>query len=327
MLIFVKKEYPKSIYKVINMPFVVKKFYAKEKIKLFLFLMRERGLSQKEAQRVISKGRVFVNGEPFVKTGGFIEGEFELVEFEPMTKGLKPIIEEEHFVVFDKPTGLLVHPQNRHTPYTLIDELRYQYGKEANITHRIDQETSGIVLCAKSKQAEIDIKFLFENRLIQKSYLAFVHGHFKHHMEIDAPLLTTKHRHTNIRNLVIIDDKGKPSLTSVKPLQYFEDLNMTLVEAKPHTGRQHQIRVHLFHVKHPIVGDPVYGQNKENMLKYFDRALSKEERIKNTKASRLLLHANSLKFSLYGKEYYIESKADFIKDSLTSISNVSCETK
>ena len=308
------------------MPFVVKKFFAKEKTKLFLFLMRELGYTQKEAQRIISKGRVFVDGEAFTKTGGFVEGEFELVEFEPMAKGLKPIIEEDHFVVFDKPTGILVHPQNRHTPYTLIDELRYQYGKEANITHRIDQETSGIVLCAKSKQAEIDIKYLFENRLIQKSYLAVVHGHMDKEMKIDAPLLTTKHRHTQIRNLVIVDERGKPSLTTIKPLRYFEDLDMTLVEAKPHTGRQHQIRVHLFHVKHPIVGDPVYGQDMQNMLKYFDRQLSKDERIKNTGSKRLLLHANKLEFSLYGKEYTIESKCDFLSEALQAIDNVSCET-
>jgi len=304
------------------MPFVVKKLFAKEKTKLFLFLMRELGYTQKEAQRLISKGRVFVNGVAYTKTGGFIEGEFELVEFEPMTKGLRPIIEEEHFVVFDKPTGLLVHPQNRHTPYSLIDELRFQFGKEANITHRIDQETSGIVLCAKSKQAEIDIKYLFENRLIQKSYLAVVHGHIDKKLQIDAPLLTTKHRHTNIRNLVIVDEKGKPSLTTIKPLRYFEDLNMTLVEAKPHTGRQHQIRVHLFHVKHPIVGDPVYGQKTENMLKYFDRQLSKEERVKNTKSKRLLLHANLLEFSLYGKDYKIESQCDFIKEALEAIKHI-----
>ena len=296
------------------MPFVVKKLFAQEKTKLFLFLMRELGYTQKQAQRLISKGRVFVDGKPFTKTGGFVEGAFELIEFEPMTKGLKPIIEEEHFVVFDKPTGLLVHPQNRHTPYTLMDELRYQYGREANITHRIDQETSGIVLCAKSKQAERDIKYLFENRLIQKSYLAVVHGHLEKDLNIDAPLLTTKHHHTNVRNLVIVDEKGKPSFTSIKPLRYFEEFDMTLVEAKPHTGRQHQIRVHLFHVKHPIVGDPVYGQSVENMLRYFDRRLTKEERIQYTKSSRLLLHANALEFSLYGKDYNIQSKINFLTD-------------
>ena len=308
------------------MPFVVKNLYAREKVKLFLFLMRERGYTQKEAQRIISKGRVFVDGEPLTKTGALVEGSFQLVEFEPITKGLEPIIEEEHFVVYDKPTGLLVHPQNRHTPYTLIDELRYKYGKEANITHRIDQETSGIVLCARSKQSEIDIKYLFENRLMKKSYLAVVQGHIEQKLEIDAPLLTTKHHHTNIRNLVIVDRKGKTSFTSIKPLRYFKELDMTLIEAIPHTGRQHQIRVHLFHVKHPIVGDPVYGQTNEQMLRYFDRKLTREERLKNTGSSRLLLHANELEFTLYKKNYKIKSKCDFLQQALKSLGNVSCET-
>ncbi len=293
------------------MPFVIKKFYAKEKTKAFLFLIKELGYTQKEAQRLISKGRLFINGEPMNKTGGYIEGEFELVEFEPITKGLKPIREEKYFVVFDKPSGVLIHPQNRHTPYSLVDELRYQFGKEANITHRIDQETSGIVLCAKNKQAEIDIKYLFENRLIQKTYLAIVHGKLENEFVIKAPLLRQKHQDTNIRTIVIVDKKGKPSKTTIKPLYYFQDFNMTLIEAKPHTGRQHQIRVHLFHVKHPIVGDPLYGQSFENMMKYFDKKLTLEERLKNTKASRLLLHANELWFTLYNKDFHIQSKMNF----------------
>jgi 23S rRNA pseudouridine1911/1915/1917 synthase len=255
------------------------------------------------------------------KTGGLIEGDFELVEFEPTTKGLKPIVEEEYFVVFDKPSGVLIHPQNRHTPYSLVDELRYQYGKEANITHRIDQETSGLVLCAKSKQAEIDIKYLFENRLIEKTYLALVSGKVEKPMTIEAPLLRQKHNHTTIRTIVVVDEKGKNSKTEVKPLHYFKEHNMTLIEAKPHTGRQHQIRVHLFHVKHPIVGDPLYGQTMENMMKYFDTELSIEERLTNTKAPRLLLHANSLSFTLYDTLYFIKTKTDFKKICLEVLKN------
>ncbi len=305
------------------MPFVVKKLFAKEKTKAFLYLMRELGYTQKESQRIISRGRLFVNGEVMNKTGGFVEGEFELVEFEPTTKGLKPIIEEKDFVVYDKPNGLLVHPQNRHTPYTLIDELRYQFGKEANLTHRIDQETSGIVLCAKTKKAEIDIKYLFENRLIEKSYLALVDGKIEKEIRIDAPLLTQKHHATHIRTVVTVDERGKPSVTTITPLEYFNDHHMTLVEAKPYTGRQHQIRVHLFHVEHPIVGDPVYGQDIDNMMKYFDRKLTLQDRLQNTKSSRLLLHANELKFSLYEKQYHIKSKTNFRKVALQSLENPS----
>ncbi len=305
------------------MPFIKQKLYAPTKIKAFLLLMNELNISQKEAQRLIAKGRVFVDSEPLVKTGAFVEGEIEVVVFKPSTQGLKPTFESEHFVVFDKPSGVLIHPQNRYTKYSLVDELRYQYGKEANITHRIDQETSGLVLCAKSKQSEIDIKMLFENRAITKKYLALVHGKIEKALFIDEPLLRQKHHMSNIRTIVIVDQKGKPSQTSVKPLEYFPYLNMTLVEASPLTGRQHQIRVHLFHVKHPIVGDPLYGQSYEDMMKYFDRILTNEQRIKNTKASRLLLHANELEFSLYNEHFHIKSSINF-KD--IALQNVSCET-
>ncbi len=316
-----EKYYLKTIYKGINLPFVVKKLFAKERTKAFLYLMRELGFSQKEAQRLISRGRLFVNDEAMTKTGGYVEGEFELVVFEPVTKGLKPIYETKHFVLFDKPSGVLIHPQNRYTPYSLVDELRYQFGKESNITHRIDQETSGLVLCAKSKQAEIDIKYLFENRMIEKKYLALVHGHLKDSITIDAPLLRQKHHDTNIRTIVVVDEKGKPSKTFVKPLEYFPHLDMTLIEAAPYTGRQHQIRVHLFHVKHPIVGDPLYGQSFEQMMKYFDRELTPKERVKNTGASRLLLHANELRFSLYSQEYLIKSKCDFKTEALENVNS------
>jgi 23S rRNA pseudouridine1911/1915/1917 synthase len=247
----------------------------------------------------------------------------EFVIFEPISKGLAPIVEEEHFVVYDKPSGLLIHPQSRYTKYTLVDELRYTYGKEANITHRIDQETSGLVLCAKNKKAEIDIKLLFQERQIEKSYLAFVHGEFPNYLEVDAPLLTIKEQALEKKNLVIVDPNGKESFTSFKLIEYFPDINMSLVEAKPYTGRQHQIRVHLFHVKHPIVGDPVYGQSKQQRLKYFNRELTLQERLLYTKSKRMLLHANSLKLTLYQKQYTLKSRVNF---KSISLENVSCET-
>jgi len=94
---------------------------------------------------------------------------------------------------------------------------------------------------------------------------------------------------------------------------------MTLVECKPYTGRQHQIRVHLFHVKHPIVGDPIYGQSEEDIVSFLDRELSLNERIQNSGCERLLLHANELEFELYGKNYHIKSNVDFKKIALSLI--------
>ena len=307
------------------MPFVIKEMYAKEKQKAFLFLIKELGYTQKEAQRFISKGRVLVDGKPMTKTAGEVEGKFEFIYFEPITKGLKPTFEEKEFVVFDKPSGVLIHPQTKKTPYSLIDELKYQFGRDANIAHRIDQETSGLVLCAKNKKSERDIKMMFQERDMKKKYLALVHGRFEKELVVDEPILRAQDESAVIRMIVKVDPAGKPSKTTFTPLEYFEDLDMTLVECAPHTGRQHQIRVHLFHVKHPIVGDPIYGQTKENFIKYLDKELSVEDRIQLSGASRLLLHANELEFELYGKTYTIKSKIDFKKVCFSSLKSEECE--
>ena len=100
---------------------------------------------------------------------------------------------------------------------------------------------------------------------------------------------------------------------------------MTLIECSPYTGRQHQIRVHLFHVKHSIVGDPIYGQSEKDIVRFLDRELTPEDRIKKSGARRLLLHACELEFELYEKNYKISSKIDFEKVCLENM-KVSRET-
>jgi len=274
--------------------------------------MNELGYSQRESQRFISKGRVLVDGEKMIKTAGEIEGEIEFIHFEPITKGLQPTFEEEEFVVFDKPSGVLVHPQTKRTPYSLIDELKFQFGMDANIAHRIDQETSGLVLCAKNKVSEREIKMMFQERDMKKKYFAMVHGEMKEELVVEAPLLRSQDQSSAmVRMIVKVHEDGKASKTTFKPLEYFPDKDMTLVECSPHTGRQHQIRVHLFHVKHTIVGDPVYGQDDANLVKFLDKELTPLDRIRNGGASRLLLHASELEFELYGELYNIKSKIDF----------------
>lgn len=301
------------------MPFVKKKMFVKEKQKAVLFLINEMGYTQRESQRFISKGRILVEGEPMKKTAGEIEGEIEFIYFEPITKGLIPNHIDEEFVVFDKPSGMLVHPQTKKTPYSLIDELKFQFGMDANIAHRIDKETSGLVLCAKNKTSEREIKMMFQEREMKKKYLALVHGEFKESICIEAPLLRFQAESAIVRMVVKVDETGKKSKTDFKPLEYFPELDMTLVECSPHTGRQHQIRVHLFHVKHPIVGDPIYGQTEEDLVKYLDRVLTPQERVDKSGATRLLLHANELEFELYGKKYNFVSKVNFIEEFKKSI--------
>ena len=297
------------------MPFVVKKLHAPHRQKAFLFMIKELGFTQKEAQRLIAKGRLFINGEPMTDTSATIEGAFEFVCFEPSTRGLGPLFVTREFALFDKPSGVLIHPQNRHTPYSLVDEIRYHFGPDANITHRIDQETSGLVLAARNKESERDLKMMFENRQMQKYYLAFVHGHVSRETIIEAPLLRAKNEASAlVRMTVKVDESGKAYKTTITPIEYFADRDMTLVEAKPHTGRQHQIRVHLFHVKHPIVGDPIYGQEESDVLRYLDKEITPAERLELSGATRLLLHANRLEFTYSTHHYAVQSKRDFVAE-------------
>lgn len=309
------------------MPFKLKKLHSPTKQRAFKFLINELGLTQKEAQRHIANGRLFVDGKVMTTPTAEVEGLFEFVVYEPSTRNLKPHAIYNKFVLFDKPSGVLIHPQNRDTEYSLVDELKYQFGLDANITHRIDQETSGLVLCARDKQSERDIKAMFEFRSMKKKYLALVHGEFKEKLTIKEPLLRREDENAIVRMVVKVHKDGKASKTTVYPIEYFSQSNMTLVECKPFTGRQHQIRVHLFHVKHPIVGDPIYGQKENDVIKFLDKEISFEERIKKSGASRLLLHASELEFELYGKHYLFQNKNEFLEiiEQIVSHETSSCE--
>lgn len=297
---------------------MIQKLFAKEPQKAFLFLIRELGLTQKEAQRLIAKGRLHVNGQPMTESSAEITGAFEFITFEPLSRSLEPIFVEDDFAVYEKPSGLLIHPQNRHTPYSLIDEIKYQFGKDANIVHRIDQETSGLILAARNKDAERTLKIMFQERNVEKEYLALVHGHLQTSITVNEPLARLGDESPVVRMLVKVDPGGKPSQTSLHPIRYFDELNATLIKAIPFTGRQHQIRVHLFHMKHPIVGDPIYGQSSDQIVKYLDRLLPEDERIRLTGANRLLLHADVLRFTYNNREYVIRSKSDFAAEAINA---------
>jgi len=296
------------------MPFIIKQFSVEKKTQAFLFLIRELGMTQKVAQRMISKGRLLCNGEYVMKDSFLLEGKVELIDFEPQTRGLAPLFVTNDFALFDKPSGVLIHPQNRHTAYSLIDEIKHHFGRDANITHRIDQETSGLVLSANNKKSERTLKMMFEERKMQKRYLALVHGEVKEVLDIKEPLLRREDESAIVRMVVRVHPEGKYSETLITPINYFPELDMTLVEAKPLTGRQHQIRVHLFHVKHPIVGDPIYGQSEEDIVRFLDREIESDERIKLGGATRLLLHASQLEFRYDNNDYIVKSKVDFMQE-------------
>ncbi len=294
------------------MPFVKKQIASEQPIKLFLLLMRQFNISQKEAQKMIDTRKITVDGRIVTDKAAIVQGDVEVLLFEPQTKGFVPIFQTKDFAVFDKSSGVMVHPRNRISGYTLIDEVRHHFGSNANITHRIDKETSGLVLVSKHKKAEKRIKQMFEAKKIQKSYLALVQGKIKAKLFVDEPIAKNRD-YSSIKLKVLIDKAGKPSQTIIEPLEIFGDY--TLVKATPLTGRQHQIRIHLFHVKHPIVGDPIYGVDTATAIRYLDRELSFDTRVRLTGAPRLMLHAHSLYFPYNKTKYHIVSRYDFIEEA------------
>ena len=291
------------------MPFVKEKFTVPKKMPAFLFIMRTFNFTQGQAQRVLAKGRLLIDGVSIFNTGESIEGEVEVVYFKPDSKGHRPLFQNNDFMIFEKFSGVLVHPNTMATPYSLLDEIRTIAGDSANAVHRIDMETSGLLLASKHKKAESYLKSSFESRTITKSYLAWVDGKLTDPFSVSEPI-KINNDYSQIKHKVFISSKGKASHTDFTPLEYDATLDATLVACYPHTGRTHQIRVHLFHVKHPILGDPIYGCTFQDSNDYLEDILSPEERLVKTGATRLMLHAQSLRFP-YGAKYHIESKVDF----------------
>jgi 23S rRNA pseudouridine1911/1915/1917 synthase len=291
------------------MPFVKRPFQIEKPIKAFLFLIRQFGFTQGEAQRLISKGRIIVAGESIYDRAAIIEGDIEIVYFEPKSRGAKPLFVSKNFLIFEKPSGVLVHPNTMATEYSMLDEIRTHSGQNANGVHRIDMETSGLLLASRDKNAERFLKGLFAKKRIQKQYLAWVTGELRESFVVEKSI-AIRQDYSDNKHKVEISKEGKYAKTEFRPLYYNKALDTTLVECKPLTGRTHQIRIHLFHVKHPILGDPIYGTSFEAADRYLEGRLSTEDRLIETGATRLLLHAHSLEFP-YGCRFHIVSKVDF----------------
>jgi len=291
------------------MPFVKEKFRVPQRMPAFLYIMHLFNFTQGEAQRLIAKGRLLINNESMYKTGEKIEGDVEIVYFKPSAKGGDPLFCNKDFLVYEKPSGVLVHPNTMATPYSMLDEIRAHSGEKANATHRIDMETSGLLLASRHKRSEHYLKNAFEVKKIKKSYLAWVDGKLAEAFFVEEPIKVNSD-YSECKHKVFIDSEGKYAHTDFTPLYYDETLDATLVACYPLTGRTHQIRVHLFHVKHPILGDPLYGTTFQNANDYLEDILTPEQRLVATGSSRLMLHAQTLTFP-YGANYHIESKEDF----------------
>ena len=290
------------------MPYILKQYDVIEGKKVEDFLVDIVKLSQTLAHKLLKNGRIVDHKKKYVQKGKVLKsGYIEVLIFEPITKGLKPLFQTEHFALFDKPSGLIVHPTIRSTEYTLLDEIRYQFGDEAKLVHRIDAETSGLILVSKNGYAGYILKEMFAKKEFVKKYKALVEKELKEDVLIDKKITTSN----GLINLKMkTSPNGKESSTLIRPILYNKTKNQTLVEAIPYTGRQHQIRVHLDSISHRIVGDPIYGLDENFVDDFLKNKIEKSERVKTTGASRLMLHAYYLKFTFLKTTYIFCSKQE-----------------
>jgi len=261
---------------------------------------------------LISRGRIFDSEQNSYLISQSIKEDYVYIAlFEGHTRGLKPLHIFKDFAIFDKPSNLVIHPNSKKTEYSLLDEIRYHFGDKANQAHRIDAETSGLVLVGKHEKATNALAGMFETKEYKKSYLAIVEGKIEKELTIDKNL-KKEGKKIGVRMATCEEDEGKHSVTHVKPISYNEKKDLTLLELIPITGRQHQIRVHLYSIGHRILGDPIYGVDDIEAEGYLNKTLSKKDRIKATNSHRLWLHANYLEFNFQKVTYKIFSKNDEI---------------
>lgn len=210
------------------------------------------------------------------------------------------LFENDDLLVINKPPGLSIHPSANCLYKTLTHWLRTNFpGQKINPCHRIDKETSGIVVCAKNRAAESQIKKSFMRGKVKKSYVAIVSGILLKAQDIDIPLGLQQDRGV-VRIRMIEDAAGKHARTKIRPLVADTVKNRTLVLCHPLTGRQHQIRAHLSLIGHGIVGDKLYSHGDD----FFD-GLSKGrlELLEELEHTRHALHASRVQFRLNDKNH------------------------
>ena len=239
------------------------------------YLMGLLDISRSKAQKLIDNGNILVNGNVSkssysIKLDDVIEVvsmEDEKVEILPENIKLDIVYEDDYLIVVNKPSGMVVHPGNGHYSGTLVNALMYHCNSNLSsingsvrpgIVHRIDADTSGLLLVAKNDMVHNDLAKQISEKSVVRKYISLVHGVINEDSAtVDAPIGRDK---SDRKKMCVTADNSKDSVTHLRVLERYEDA--TLIECKLETGRTHQIRVHMEYIKHPVVNDPVYGFNK-----------------------------------------------------------------
>ena len=269
-------------------------------------------ISRGIVQQLILKGQVHVNGQQvkrnhILKINDVIDISFEIEpegDDEAQNIPLNIVFENDDFFVIDKQAGLTVHPGAGQKDSTLINGMLYLRPKQRELpryglVHRLDKDTSGLMLLAKSIQSHTILTDLIQNKKIKRNYYALVHGDPISGKTINLPI----GRHPKNRLLFCVKEGGRSAVTHFKIKDRYK--NFSLLDIELETGRTHQIRVHLKHIGHPIVGDKSY-----NNIKIWKNADPTELKAV-TDLNRQALHSYNLSFTYLDKEFNFESEVPF----------------
>lgn len=216
------------------------------------------------------------------------------------------VAENEDLLVINKPAGLVCHPTKGDVYSSLISRVRlYLEGDETpHLVNRLDRETSGIVLVGKTLETGVALRKLWESRAVEKEYVAIVHGRLDFGRTIDAPIGPDPDSHVAIKDKVIEAGGGAASFTQVFPIRNFcrAGKRFSLVRVLPQTGRKHQIRIHLAHIGHPIVGDKIYGGDENLYLAFVRDELTALDR-ERLETENHCLHASQISYFHLGVRF------------------------
>ncbi len=260
--------------------------------------------SRSHIQKAIKEGAVKVNGIKSKPSYLLKKDDTVLVEIKPKKQqeikptkiDFKVVYEDADLIVIDKPPGLIVEPLPHKGTKNLVSGLLFYWKNKIipEIVHRLDKDTSGLIMVAKNKKTKDFLQSQFKKKTVTKKYTTLIYGRIKDKEGfIEAPICRSKKDRTKMA--IAPEGKGRGALTRFKVRQYLD--NLTLLEVEPKTGRTHQIRVHLGSIGHPVVGDKIYGSSK----------------IKS-KLKRQFLHASFLKFKLPKINKTIEFQSELPRD-------------
>lgn len=263
--------------------------------------MKSFNLAKNKINYLIDNKCVMINGEIVNKREYVLQENdeiivdvsyFENIDYPPSRYNLEILYEDDYILVVNKPSKVIIYPENKELSKTMANYIAHYYTKtNQNLTirhvHRLDIDTTGCLVYAKDVFTHSYLSGLFENGKVKKEYYAIVYGIIDTVGKIDSPIGRNRHN-----NLMMVTKTGANALTHYKPIKYYD--NKTLLNVEIKTGRTHQIRVHMSSIKHPLVGDKMYGTLDD--------------------ASRVMLHCQHIGFVHPILGYWVDFYAELPND-------------